>query len=232
VAGAVYWRNEPPPPIERFNWLKNFGQWGVPGWAMPPACTERVSALGQQYAGRRVLDLGTSRGRLAAILATHGCLVTTVDKTDRSASINLMQMGVQIVISGAAEYLRRVDDQFAMIVADIHDNSPAVWTELWPLLGQHLEPDGAILLSNSHLWRMPEWTEETGLRRITEAAPAGWVTEVFAEPEPGMVICRRAGAPNTVLDSEAAQSSESHWLRANADTLQSSLAERDRESPI
>jgi SAM-dependent methyltransferase len=232
VAGAVYWRNEPPPPIERFNWLKNFGQWGVPGWAMPPACTERVSALGQQYAGRRVLDLGTSRGRLAAILATHGCLVTTVDKTDRSASINLMQMGVQIVISGAAEYLRRVDDQFAMIVADIHDNSPAVWTELWPLLGQHLEPDGAILLSNSHLWRMPEWTEETGLRWITEAAPAGWVTEVFAEPEPGMVICRRAGAPNTVLDSEAAQSSESHWLRANADTLQSSLAERDRESPI
>jgi hypothetical protein len=192
--GSVYWRDSEPPLIDRFNWLKNFGQWGIPGWAMPPGCTERVSNLAHQYAGRRILDIGTSRGRLAAILATHGCIVTTVDQVDRGASTNLMQMGVQTVVSDAADFLRRMDEQFAMIVVDIHDNSEEVWSELWPLLGDHVESDGSILLSNSHLWQMPEWHEETGLRWITEASPAGWTTEVFPDPEPGMVICRRVSA--------------------------------------
>ena len=191
--GTVYWRVDDPPLIERFNWLKNFGQWGIPGWSMSPGCTERVSTLAQQYAGRRVLDIGTSRGRLAAILATHGCIVTTVDQTDRGASTNLMQMGVQTGISDAADFLRRVDDQFAMIVVDLHDNSEKVWAELWPLLGDHVESDGSIILYNSHLWQMPEWCEEIGLRWITEASPAGWTTEVFPNPEPGMVFCRPAG---------------------------------------
>ena len=91
----VYWRDDEPPLIERFNWLKNFGQWGIPGSSMVPGCTERVSILAHQYAGRQVLDIGTSRGRLAAILAAQGCIVTTVDQADRGASTNLMQMGVQ-----------------------------------------------------------------------------------------------------------------------------------------
>jgi len=50
---------------------------------------------------------------------------------------------------------------------------------------------------------MSEWSEETGLRWITESSPPGWSTEVFSEPAPGMVLCRllrtdeaRAGAPN------------------------------------
>jgi hypothetical protein len=116
-----------------------------------------------------------------------------VDQADRGASINLMQMGVQTVNSDAADFLRRVDDQFAMIVVDLHDNSEKVWAELWPLLGDHVESDGSILLYNSHLWQQPYWHEEIGLRWITEASPAGWTTEVFPEPAPGMVICRRTG---------------------------------------
>ena len=96
-----------PGLIERFNWLKNFGQWGIPGSSMVPCCTERVSILAHQYAGRQVLDIGTSRGRLAAILAAQGCIVTTVDQADRGASTNLMQMGVQTVVSDAADFLRR-----------------------------------------------------------------------------------------------------------------------------
>ena len=191
--GHVYWRDDEPPLIERFNWLKNFGQWGIPGSSMVPGCTERVSILAHQYAGLQVLDIGTSRGRLAAILAAQGCIVTTVDQADRGASTNLMQMGVQTVVSDAADFLRRVDDQFAMIVVDLHDNSEKVWAELWPLLGDHVESDGSILLYNSHLWQQPYWHEEIGLRWITETSPAGWTTEVLPDPTPGMVICRRAG---------------------------------------
>lgn len=190
--GAVYWHDGETPLIERFNWLKNFGQWGIPGSSMVPGCTERVSTLAHQYAGRQVLDIGTSRGRLAAILATHGCIITTVDQVDRGASINLMQMGVQIVNSDAADFLRRVGDQFAMIVVDLHDNSEKVWTELWPLLGNHVESDGLILLYNSHLWQQPYWHEEIGLRCFTEASPAGWTTEVLPDPNRAWLF---AGAP-------------------------------------
>jgi hypothetical protein len=221
--GAVYWHDGETPLIERFNWLKNFGQWGIPGSSMVPGCTERVSTLAHQYAGRQVLDIGTSRGRLAAILATHGCIITTVDQADRGASINLMQMGVQIVNSDAADFLRRVDDQFAMIVVDLHDNSEKVWTELWPLLGNHVESDGLILLYNSHLWQQPYWHEEIGLRCFTEASPAGWTTEVFPDPEPGMVICRRAdrnAAPSGHMpdDDDAMKTKVAATLTASVQT--------------
>ena len=199
---------------------------------MVPGCTERVSTLAHQYAGRQVLDIGTSRGRLAAILATHGCIVTTVDQADRGASTNLMQMGVQTVVSDAADFLRRVDDQFAMIVVDLHDNSEKVWAELWPLLGDHVESDGSILLYNSHLWQQPYWHEEIGLRWITETSPAGWTTEVFPDPAPGMVICRRAG--RNAAPSEHMPDDDDAVKTKVAATLTAALAARfaDRHAEL
>jgi hypothetical protein len=87
--GQIFWLDNEPPPEERFRWLVNRGQWGTPGWSMHPAFVKRIAGLAQQYAGRPVLEIGTSRGFLSAIMAAYGAVVNTVDKTDRGASENL-----------------------------------------------------------------------------------------------------------------------------------------------
>jgi hypothetical protein len=48
-----------------------------------------------------------------------------------------------------------------------------------------------MLLYNSHLWRIPEWRAETGLRWVMDSQLADWSVEVRDEPPPGMLICRR-----------------------------------------
>jgi tetratricopeptide (TPR) repeat protein len=201
--GQIFWMENETPPEQRFLWLVNRGQWGTPGWSMHPTCVKRIATLAQSYAGGRVLELGTSRGFLAAIMAAYGCIVTTVDQADRGASTNLKDLGVHVVVSDAVEFLHRNESRFSLIVVDIHDNSIKVWDRLWPLVSGCLTPDGVLVLYNTHLWQMSEWSEETGLRWITESSPPGWSTEVFSEPAPGMVLCRplrteeaRAGASN------------------------------------
>jgi tetratricopeptide (TPR) repeat protein len=188
--GQIFWMANEPPPEERFLWLVNRGQWGTPGWSMHPTCVKRIATLAQNYAGHRVLELGTSRGFLAAIMAAYGCIVTTVDKADRGASTNLKDMGINVVVSDAVEFLHRDESRFSLIVVDIHDNSIKVWDALWPVVSGCLSADGVLVLYNTHLWEMSEWSEETGLRWITESSPPGWSTEVFSEPAPGMVLCR------------------------------------------
>ena len=188
--GQIFWMENEPPPEERFLWLVNRGQWGTPGWSMHPTCVKRIATLAQNCAGHRVLELGTSRGFLAAIMAAYGCMVTTVDKADRGASTNLKDMGINVVVSDAVEFLHRDESRFSLIVVDIHDNSIKVWDALWPVVSGCLSADGVLVLYNTHLWEMSEWSEETGLRWITESSPPGWSTEVFSEPAPGMVLCR------------------------------------------
>ncbi len=191
--GQIFWMEKEPPPEERFLWLVNRGQWGTPGWSMHPICVKRIGMLAHKYAGRKVLELGTSRGFLAAMMAAYGCIVTTVDKVDRGASANLKDMGIRVVVSDAADFFRSDKSRFSLVVVDIHDNSRKVWNMLWPLVSGCLEPDGLLVLYNTHLWKMSEWSEETGLRWITESPPPGWSTEVFSEPVPGMVVCRPLG---------------------------------------
>jgi tetratricopeptide (TPR) repeat protein len=191
--GRVFWMETEPPPEERFLWLVNRGQWGTPGWSMHPICVKRIAMLAHEHAGRRVLELGTSRGFLAAIMAAYGCIVTTVDKVDRGASANLKDMGIRVVVSDVADFLRRDKSRFSLVTVDIHDNSREVWNTLWPLVSGCLEAGGVLVLYNTHLWQMTEWSEETGLRWITESPPPGWSTEVFPEPVPGMVVCRLLG---------------------------------------
>ena len=157
---------------------------------MAPACVNRIGALARGYAGRSVLELGTSRGFVAAVMAAYGCVVTTVDMADRGAAANLEGLGIKVVVADAARFLRRSSSKFAMIVVDFHDNSERIWNEIWPLVSQAIEPDGTLVLYNTHLWQMPEWREETGLRWLTGEPPQGWQTEVIPEPLPGMVICR------------------------------------------
>lgn len=189
-AGEVFWQEE-PSVWERFVWLRNFGQWGWHGWSMQPAFVAKTDEVARTYAGKRVLDSGTSRGHLAAILATHGCHVTTVDAADRGAAANLDGLDVQVVVSDLAAYLRRCREHFDLMVIDLHGNGPAVWRELWPLLVGRLATRGRLLLYNSHLWRQPEALTETGLKWVMENRLWGWKTEMLAQPAPGMIICHR-----------------------------------------
>jgi hypothetical protein len=190
--GRVFWRPSEPDIDERFIWLRNHSQWGKPGWSMHPELAARISALAKTFAGQRVLEIGTSRGYLSAILAFSGCFVTTVDKADRGASVNLEGMPVTCVVSDGAAYLQTQTSLFSLILVDLHDNRDVVWRELWPLLSGALEDDGVLVLYNSHLWQIPGREDEMGLRWIVESPPVNWSTEVIASPLPGMVICRRA----------------------------------------
>jgi protein-L-isoaspartate O-methyltransferase len=188
--GSVYWRDTDPTPEERYIWMRNRGQWGRPGWSMQPICVQRVASRAKHFAGRPVLELGTSRGHLTAIMAASGCKVTTVDHTDRGARANLDGLGIDIVSENAAAFLRRHTAKYALITADLHGNGVAVWQELWPLLLSHLEENGEIILYNSHLHKIQEFRNETGISWVMQNIPKYISTEVFPEPLPGMVICR------------------------------------------
>jgi hypothetical protein len=88
--------------IEQFRWLENFGQWGVPGWAMPDECVNIICKKAAAFVGKDVLELGTSRGRFAGMLATIGCRVTALDHQDRGAAQNLEGLNVNVIQQDAA----------------------------------------------------------------------------------------------------------------------------------
>jgi len=190
-SGEIFWRTDEPSALERVSWLRNFGQWGREGWSMQPDHVAHVDACSRAFRGRRVLELGTSRGQLAALMAGNGCLVTTVDREDRGARRNLEGLGVTVEIAEAAEYLAGYRDSFCLIVVDLHGNDKATWRHLWPLVSGHVAPGGQMLLYNSHLWRIPEFRAETGLRWVMDTQLEGWSVEVRDKPAPGMLICRR-----------------------------------------
>lgn len=190
-SGEIFWRTDEPSAVERVTWLRNFGQWGREGWSMHPAHVAHVDTCSRAFRGHTVLELGTSRGQLAALMAGNGCRVTTVDREDRGARRNLEGLGVTIEIADAAEYLARHPDPFHLIVVDLHGNDEATWRRLWPLVSGHVAPGGQMLLYNSHLWRIPEFHAETGLRWVMDTQLEDWNVEMCDEPAPGMLICRR-----------------------------------------
>jgi hypothetical protein len=191
--GVVDWRDIPPSQTQRFAWMRNNrGQWGREGWSMHPVCVDRISDLAQAFSGRPVLEIGTSRGYLTAVLVGHGCRMTTVDHEDRGARQNLDGLAVEIIRGEAFDIIANTDRRFAMIVADLHGNSVAVWRKLWPVLRGKVEIGGTIVLYNSHLWKIPEWREETGLRWLADTGMPGFKVEMYEDPLPGMMVCQRA----------------------------------------
>jgi len=189
--GTLFTRDEPPAE-ERFAWLRNFGQWGRPGWSMHPDCARRIGDLARRHAGRPALEIGTSRGHLSAILASHGLALTTVDAADRGAGRNPEGLGVTVIRDEATRYLSLERQTFDFISVDLHGNDEATWRRLWPLLKPRLSKSGTMVLYNSHLWQIPEYRGETGLRWVIENCLSGFVTEVFPTPAPGMVVCAHA----------------------------------------
>ena len=136
--------------------------------------------------------IGTSRGHLSAILACRGLLLTTIDREDRGAAQNLDRLGVEIVRNDALAHLQVETRAFDFIVVDLHGNDEATWRALWPVLKPRLAAGGTMVLYNSHLWKIEEFSGETGLRWIAENALGDFVVETQEEPPPGMLVCRHA----------------------------------------
>jgi SAM-dependent methyltransferase len=190
ATGTLTAPNPAPDPAERFAWLGNRGSWGMPGASTAHGLVRAMAALAAPFAGRPVLELGTSRGRLTAALASLGCQVTTLDRHDRGAAGNLDGLGVEVNQADAMVWLRGTARQFPLIVADLHGNSVADWQVLWPLIRRCLAPGGTLLANNAVLWQRPEWAEERGVAWLLEQLPEGWHAEVYDSAWPGIAAIR------------------------------------------
>ncbi len=93
------------------------------------------------------------------------------------------------VVSDASAFLSATQNNYSLIVVDLHGNDVATWQELWPKLRSRLDRFGKMVLYNSHLWKIPEWHDQTGVAWVMQNALDGMVQQVFEEPLPGMIIC-------------------------------------------
>lgn len=194
-----------PDQVARMAWLGARAQWGVPGWTMPHDMSRLILDYAADFAGRRVLELGTSRGRVTAMLASVGCRVTSVDKFDRGAAANLDGLGVAVVCEDAVEFLWQTAERFDLIIVDLHGNAPADWEVLGEALLRCLAPGAMLLISNAMLWKLKEFPEETGVLAFVGGLGADWTRMVHDEVTPGLaVVARRDGF-------------ERHSARADAD---------------
>jgi predicted O-methyltransferase YrrM len=155
---------------------------------MPDGCVSIMLEASKPFAGRKVLEIGTSRGRLTAMLASIGCNVTTVDRHDRGAAQNLEGLNVRIIVEEAVNYLRSTSETYEAIVVDLHGNSTAIWRRLGPLILRRLARGGTAILGNATLPEIPEWREETGVPWFLDQLRPPWKFKVHTEHLPGVAI--------------------------------------------
>jgi hypothetical protein len=181
-----------PSLIERFAWLNGYGQWGVPGWSLDDACVGFILDTARQYVGQQVLEIGTSRGHMTAMLSALGCKVTTVDHIDRGAAQNLAGMGVSVVNADGRRYLASTRQRFDLLIIDVHGNSEADWRQWAPLLRRAVRRGGRIAIDNLRLAEIPEWRDETGVAWLVANLPRGLTVEAKIDALPGVVVLRNA----------------------------------------
>ena len=196
-----------PSLSDRLRWLGGAGQWGVPGWGSSGSIRALVEHYARPFAGKRVLELGTSRGAMTALLASVGGKVTGLDRHDRGAAVNLAGLDCTIVQADATDFLARAAPRcFDLIVSDLHGNSEAEWRKLWPLIEAALAPGGLVLLCNATLSRIPQWRAEDGIPWVLGALGAAWQSRLHAEHLPGLAVLHAPGgvmampAPPAPLD--------------------------------
>jgi len=191
AAGVIF--SQPEPSVhERFDWLGGFGQWGIPGWSMPSDNARNVVTRAKAFAGKHVLEIGTSRGRVTAMLAAVGCKVTTVDHQDRGAAVNLAGLDVEVVVDDAVHFLNTTTRTFDLVIFDLHGNSPADWRQYAAPLLSRLAAGGTMIISNAALAQIPEWEEETGVPWFLDNLPAGWSHELDTSTVPGIAMVWRS----------------------------------------
>lgn len=214
-SGAVLSLDRRPDPVARTAWLGARTQWGVPGWSMPDAMARLIEGYARDFAGCRVLELGTSRGRLTSVLAQAGCRVTTLDRHDRGAAANLAESDIIVVQEPAESWLAACEEVFDLIVVDLHGNSPADWDLRGPLLQRRLAPEGLMLVSNATLFRIQEWHAETGVPGFLATLGPGWDSWVHETPPPGLAVIARAGN----IDRSARRGDAALHLRADGEVV-------------
>jgi len=180
-----------PDLVQRFAWLGNSGQWGVPGWSLPDPLARLVVEQASAFAGRAVLELGTSRGRLAAMLASLGCRVTTVDHQDRGARSNLDGLGVEVVQANLVAFLDRTRQRYDLVVCDLHGNSQAEWRHYRKPLLRAVGTGGRLVLNNAALHRLDGWESETGVPWFLSTLPRSWAVELHTQTLPGIAVVTR-----------------------------------------
>jgi SAM-dependent methyltransferase len=190
--GTVPSRSSAPTVVERFTWLGNDGEWGIPGSSLNPVCTQFVLDAAAPFAGRPLLELGTSRGRIAAMLDQIGLRVTTIDHVDRGAAQNLMDTSVEVVVDDALEFLAATGRRFDVVLVDLHGNSPEQWRELLPLLCRVLAPGGRMIWDNAVLARQAAWREESGVAWAVEHLPDHLRVTSSIDVDPGVVVIDHA----------------------------------------
>jgi arylsulfatase A-like enzyme/predicted O-methyltransferase YrrM len=216
--------------IERFRWLGNFGQWGVPGWSMPDACAKIVCLAAKAFIGKRVLELGTSRGQISAMLATMGCHVTTVDHQDRGALQNLSDLGVSVIQQDVIDFLVSGTDAFDFIVVDLHGNTPEDWSERHPLLLKRLAPHGMLAVNNVTLYETLEWKEETGVQWFLEQLPANFRVERHIACMPGMAFITSSASLPAHKDCASTEKPRKNLLVVHLESISWQLVHAFKES--
>jgi dTDP-4-amino-4,6-dideoxygalactose transaminase/predicted O-methyltransferase YrrM len=174
--------------LDRFHWMGGTDQWGVPGWTISDGCAQVILERAKAFAGRSVLEIGTSRGRLTAMLATLGCQVTTVDHQNRGAAQNLKGLSVLVIQDDAVSFLSRTMEKFDLIVVDFHGNSEAEWRRYAKPLLNRLNRTGTLLLNNATLYEIQEWRDETGVRWFLDQLTPFWKVELYTHTLPGVAI--------------------------------------------
>lgn len=188
--GDVFGKFE-PSSFQRSRWLGGTDQWGVPGWSISEDIAPTILQLSQPYRNGSVLEVGTSRGRLTAILADAGMRITTIDREDRGAAANLAGLAVTVIQDEIARYLSRSQTTYDLIVIDIHGNTVQDWAAYAGALINALARGGMILINNANLNQVSGWQEETGVSWFLQQLPAEWTSTVIDHPVPGIAVVRR-----------------------------------------
>ena len=139
---------------------------------------------------KRVLEIGTSRGYLAAILSAHGALVTAIDVSDRGAKKNLEGLSAFFHQSDALEFLKKQQPFYDYICVDLHGNSWKNWQKIWPWLSSRIRTGGKIVINNATLDSIPEWAHESGVRELAEvlSLDENWKVTIHPLPLPGVLV--------------------------------------------
>jgi hypothetical protein len=191
VAEGIVFAPSELPLEDRYKWLGGLGQWGVPGWSLNRACYQAIVQAAKPYAGRPILELGTSRGHLTAALADISEQVTTVDHSDRGAGLNLADHNVNVVVMDATEFLQRNKNLYGLIVCDFHGNSPEFWAVIGDLLLNALADDSALILNNFNLHEDADWAEEKGVYKFVDQLPPAFHAQIISSTHPGVVKISR-----------------------------------------
>jgi tetratricopeptide (TPR) repeat protein len=183
------WLKKNQPLKKQFEWLRNNGQFGNEGYSMNPLCVNRILSVMKNYKNIQVLEIGTSRGYLTALLSRFN-KVTTIDHKDRGAFINLSGLNIKIVKEDMLSFLKKDHNKYKVILIDLHGNSKKVWSKLWSLIPARLEFKSKVILYNSHLYKIDRFREDNGIKFLLDSnLLKKFNLKIYDKPLPGMIIC-------------------------------------------